>query len=108
MTGAEELMAIRVLATIPELPVAAGTVAPEPAAPEEAPAPLPHPAPLPAPRRGRARASFPGVSVAALAVVAAAIWSLVALREATRPGAETDTTRIAAEAAEGAAETTLR
>ena len=102
-------MAIRVLATIPELPVVAGPVAPEPAAPVEAAAPLPRPAPLPAPRRGRARASFPGISVAALAVVAAAIWSLVALREARRLDPEAEATRIAAEPVDaGATETTRR
>lgn len=108
-------MAIRVLATIPELPAAAESVTSEPVYPVEAAAPLPHPAllprpsPQPAPRRGRARGSFPGVSVAALAVVAAAIWSLVAVREARRPGSEAQTTRLAAEPIDaGATETTRR
>jgi hypothetical protein len=41
--------------------------------------------------------------------VAAAIWSLVAIHEATMPGVEAETTRIADESADaGAAETTLR
>jgi len=109
MTEAEGPMAIRVLATIPELPVAHGEVTSDPAVPEHAAAPLPRPAPPPSPRRTRARASFPGVSIAALAIVAAALWSLVAIREATRPGFEAETTRIADESADaGAAETTLR
>ena len=107
-------MAIRVLATIPELPAAAESVASEPVMPVEAaavlprPELLPRPSPSPAPRRGRARASFPGVSVAALAVVAAAIWSLVAVREARRPGPETETTRIAAESVDAGATETIR
>jgi hypothetical protein len=103
MTEAEGPMAIRVLATIPELPVAREQVS------AVAEAALPRPAPLPCPRRHRARAPFPGVSIAALTIVAAAIWSLVALHEATMPGVEAETTRIADESADaGAAETTLR
>ena len=102
MTEAEGLMAIRVLATIPELPVA-----PEPVAALEAAGPLARPAPLSAPRR--ARASFPGVSIAALALVAATVWSLVAIREATRLGTDAENARIAAELADtNAPETTLR
>lgn len=104
MTDAEGLMAIRVLATIPELPVA-----PEQVALVEAAAQLPFSTPQPTIRRRRARASFPGFSVAALAMVAAAIWSLVAIREATRQHPRAETTRIATEAADaGATETTLR
>jgi len=102
-------MAIRVLATIPELHAAPEPVAPEPVAPKEPLAALPRPAPPPAPRRVRARASFPGISVATLAVVAAAIWSLVALREAGSPGPEAKAPRIAAESIDaGATETTRR
>jgi hypothetical protein len=128
MTGAEGLMAIRVLATFPELPsdppvavpddrpTARGFRAPADAAePAEAPPvdaadpglrPVVSPAPR-RPRRVRPRASFPGASVAALAVVAAAVWSLIAIREAKRPAA--DAVRLAAEVAEGgAAETAIR
>ena len=108
-------MAIRVLATFPELAAPPERVhALEPAAVEPAPSAVPArdaPAPTIAKprRRGRSRASFPGSSIAALAVIAAAIWSLVALREARRPGGTANEPRIAAEAAQSAApETTLR
>ncbi len=100
-------MAIRVLAIIPELPVAPGRVVPEPVVPEEAVAPVPRPAPLPVPRRAHAKASFPGVSVAVLALVAAALWSLAAFREATRPGSQ-GTARIAAEPLDAGATETIR
>lgn len=99
-------MAIRVLATIPELPVTASPVAPEPTASEEQ-APVPRPAPLPAPRRAHAKASFPGVSVVVLALVAAALWSLAASREATRRGSQ-GTARIAAEPLDAGATETIR
>ena len=108
-------MAIRVLATFPELPApperAHGL---EPAAAGPAPPAVPaREAPTPTaakpPRRRRSRASFPGSSIAALAVIAAAIWSLVAFREARRPGGMAGEPRIAAETAQSAApETTLR
>ena len=104
MTEREEPMAIRVLATIPELPVA-----PERVAPVEAAIQQPVAAPRPTTRRTRPRASFPGVSVAALALIATAIWSLVAIREVTRQHPRTETPRIATEAVDaGATETTLR
>ena len=124
-------MAIRVLATFPELPsalpvsrdqpasfasfasaVRADAREPVAAAPADATEPLPRPAVSPAarpPRRIRPRASFPGGSVAALAVVAAAIWSLIAIREARQPATAERGIRIAAETADaGAAEATLR
>jgi hypothetical protein len=112
MTEAEGPMAIRVLATIPELaaelPLPAD--APQPAAAAEAP--LPQPAPRPAARadrRVRPRGSFPGVSIAALALVAAAIWSLVAIRELKQSATDAERPRLAAESADaGAPETTLR
>jgi hypothetical protein len=98
-------MAIRVLATFPELPSAAEPIP----APVEAAGPPPRPASPPPPRRTRSRAAFPGVSVAALAVMAAAIWSLVAIREAVRPGTEPDRPRLAAGPVDAtAAETTIR
>jgi len=97
-------MAMRVLATIPELLLAA-----DPIAAGEPPDRSIRPAEPRAPRRPRSRTSFPGVSIAALAVVAAAIWSLVAIREATRSGPDAATRRIATEPADAAAaETTLR
>ncbi len=121
-------MAIRVLATFPELPsalpvsrdqpasfasaVRADAREPVAAAPADAAEPLPRPAvspPARPPRRIRSRASFPGGSVAALAVVAAAIWSLIAIREARQPATAERGIRIAAETADaGAAEATLR
>jgi hypothetical protein len=121
-------MPIRVLATFPEVPRDVAVFRDQPgsspstaraeardpaaAAPADAAGPLPLPALSPAarpPRRIRPRASFPGASVAALAVVAAAIWSLIAIREVRRPAAAERGVRIAAEtAAAGAAEATLR
>jgi hypothetical protein len=114
MTEAEGPMAIRVLATIPELaaelPLPAD--APLPAAAAEADAPPPRPTPRPAARadwRVRPRTSFPGVSIAALALVAAAIWSLVAIRELKQSATDAERPRLAAESADaGASETTLR
>ena len=104
------MMAIRVLATIPELPsVPDQGAAVVVAAPLLRPDPLPRLASLPAPHQARARASFPGLSIAALALVAAAVWSLVAVREATHSAPHAATPRIAAEpAVAGAAETTRR
>lgn len=120
-------MAIRVLATFPELPsdppvavpgsptargfrAPADTAEPAEAQPVDAADPGLRPGVSPAPRRPRRvrpRASFPGASVAALAVVAAAVWSLIAIREAKRPAAAA--VRLAAEVAEGgAAETAIR
>jgi len=107
-------MAIRVLATIPELAVDLPLPAepPQPAAAVEVePPPLP-PLPRPAARadwRVRPRASFPGVSIATLALVAAAIWSLVAIRELERHATDAKRTRLAAESVDARGpETTLR
>jgi hypothetical protein len=114
MTEAEGLMAIRVLATIPELAVDLPLPAepPQPAAAVEAEPPPPRPAPRPAARadrRVRPRASFPGVSIAALALVAAAVWSLVAISEFKRQATHADRTRLAAESIDARGpETTLR
>lgn len=108
-------MAIRVLATFPELPAphervhGLGPAAVEPAPPAVAARDAPAPTVAKPSRRGRSRVSFPGSSIAALAVIAAAIWSLVALREARRSGGTTNEPRIAAESAQSTApETTLR
>lgn len=121
-------MPIRVLATFPEITSALPASRDQPAAfasairadagepvsatPADTAEPLPRPAVSPAartPRRIRPRASFPGASVAALAVVAAAVWSLIAIREARRPATADRGVRIAAETADaGAAEATLR
>lgn len=110
MTEAEGPMAIRVLATIPELAVDPPLPAepPQPAALMEAEAPPPRPAPR-ADRRIRPRASFPGVSIAALALVAAAIWSLVAIRELKRHATDAASPRLAAESTDARGpETTVR
>jgi hypothetical protein len=94
---------LRVLATIPAIVgPSASSVA---AAPEEAARPVaaaarPPIEPRPADRRRLRRASKPGfplVSAAALAVITAVIWSLVAAREAGRPGAREPHVRLAAE-----------
>jgi hypothetical protein len=115
-------MPIRVLATFPKIESEIASALPvsddhpgssaaavradaserEAATPADATVPLPRPAVSPAarrPRRIRPRAAFPGASVAALAVVAAAIWSLIAIREAKQPTADERGVRIAAEAA---------
>jgi len=107
-------MAIRVLATIPELAVEFPLPAepPQRAAAVEAEPPPPRPAPRPAARadrRVRPRASFPGVSIAALTLVAAAVWSLVAISELKRYATNTERTRLAAESVDArGSETTLR
>jgi hypothetical protein len=119
-------MPIRVLATFPEIPseitseiprglpvsddhpganaaaVRADASELDAATPADAPVPLTRPVVSPAarrPRRIRPRAAFPGASVAALAVVAAAVWSLIAIREAKQPAADERGVRIATETA---------
>lgn len=108
-------MAIRVLATFPELPAHSERVhgqQPVTASPGPAVGRVslgPRAAAAKTSRRGRTRASFPGISIAALTILSAAIWSLVAFREVRRQGDTPTEPRIAAESAESAApETTLR
>lgn len=77
-----------VLARIPALPTDAAD-APA-AAPDAGPAPAPAPpAPRPRPAAGRetaTRAKIPDWSIAALAAVALAVWSLAAWRDADHGG----------------------
>lgn len=97
-------MAIRVLATIPDL---AADPQQRAVAPKAVTSPDREIPTRKAPRRSHR--SFPGVSIAALTLVAAAIWSLVAIREATRPEPDQKGSRIAAEPTDhGATETTRR
>jgi hypothetical protein len=94
---------MRLLATIPEIVVP--SVAP-PVAADDAATATPHVerlATIP-PRSARRRSfrvtpkpGFPFVSAAALAVVTAVIWSLVAAREAARPEPRQPAVRLAAE-----------
>ncbi len=108
-------MAIRVLATIPDL----SPTPPKGVARPEAPAPVRgvrDKAPMAAARtlgdraarRGRKRSMFPTSSIVALAVIAAAIWSYVAVREIRGPDNGKAVPRIAADVGSATQGTTLR
>jgi hypothetical protein len=107
-------LAIRVLATIPDLdppvktvdPAAALGVASKGRAATTLEARVHQPPPSPRGKRRRRRAIFPSGSITVLAVIALAIWSYVAVREMRRPEHGTTETRLAAEA--NATGTTIR
>lgn len=98
---------MRVLATFPKLfdPSAAGPVGGEaafqPTSPPAAEPSLPAAGPRAAerPRRIVRRSRFPSGSIVALAVVATAVWTLVAVREYVQPGSRRPELRLAAEPA---------
>jgi hypothetical protein len=102
---------VRVLATFPELldPSAPGPVGGE-AALQPASPPVAEPSLSVAsrwaaarPRRLVRRSRFPTGSIVALAVVAAAVWTLVAVREYAAPDSRRPELRLAAEPAGSAA-----
>lgn len=127
---AEEVrLAIRVLATIPALPLrpAEGVARAQPApaersrssrvlvSPDSAPAPetsprKPRVQPAERPRfqRRKSRAIFPSGSITVLTVIAVAIWSYVAIRDMKRPGKSPAVERIATETPSNATGTTRR
>ncbi len=95
---------MRLLATIPEIAVTAGCQATRPDEPAASPARLTAAPAIIPPRATRRRGGrvvskpgFPFVSAAALAVITAVVWSLVAAREAARPGHHRPAARLAAE-----------
>ena len=92
---------MRVLATIPELVTAQ---------PDAEPAVVAPVAPLEPARTIRVcpRPSFPWASVAALALVAVAVWSIAGWRDAWRLARQQAEERLASQAPITASETTLR
>jgi hypothetical protein len=64
------------------------------------------PADRPLPRRRKSRAIFPSGSITVLAVIAAAIWSYVAIRDRAQPDKEPVQVRLAAEPASAGTGTT--
>jgi hypothetical protein len=108
-------LAIRVLATIPDL----SPTPPEAAAPPAAPASTKRPTDKPSaitprvrgervPRRVRRRSVFPTSSIVALTVIAAAIWSYVAIREIRGPETAKAEQRLAADVESASQGTTRR